>query len=95
MKIKNRDLPYDEVLAIPREPHLPPKRPTMLFRTLLKTLSARELRAVDFSYTSKGMERVRTGRHDQHRELKHALLLLPQDSGRRCGKDASCGGGAV
>ena len=58
MKIKNRDLPYDEVLAIPREPHLPPKRPTMLFRTLLKTLSARELRAVDFSYTSKGMERL-------------------------------------
>lgn len=58
MKIKNRDLPYDEVLAIPREPHLLPKRPTMLFRTLLKTLSARELRAVDFSYTSKGMERL-------------------------------------
>lgn len=58
MKIKNRDLPYDEVLAIPCEPHLPPKRPTMLFRTLLKTLSTRELCAVDFSYTSKGMERL-------------------------------------
>ena len=58
MKIKNRDLPYDKVLAIPREPHLPPKRPTMFFRTLLKALSAPELRAVDFTYTTTGMERL-------------------------------------
>ena len=58
MKIKNRNLPYDDVLAIPREPHLLPKRPTMFFRTLLKTLSAPELRTVDFTYTTKDMERL-------------------------------------
>lgn len=58
MKIKNRTLSYDEVLAIQPEPHMPPKRPSMFFRTLLKALSSPELHAVDFSYTSKGMERL-------------------------------------
>ena len=58
MKIKNRAMPYDEVLSLPAEPHLPPKRPSLFFRTLLKVLSQPELRAVDFTYTTKGMERL-------------------------------------
>ena len=58
MKIKNRALSYDEVLAIRPEPHLPPKRPSMFYRTLLKVLSRSELRAVDFTCTRKGMERL-------------------------------------
>ena len=58
MKIKNRAMSYDEVLSLPAEPHLPPKRPSLFFRTLLKVLSQPELRAVDFTYTTKGMERL-------------------------------------
>lgn len=58
MKIKNRALSYDEVLDIRPEPHLPPKRPSMFYRTLLKVLSKSELRAVDFTCTRKGMERL-------------------------------------
>ena len=58
MKIKNRAMAYDKVLLIQPEPHLPPKRPLMLYRTLLKLFSQPELRAVDFTCTASGMERL-------------------------------------
>ena len=44
MKIKNRDLSYEEAVAIPAEPHLPPKRPSLFYRTLLIVLSRPQLR---------------------------------------------------
>ena len=40
MKIKVVDMPYEQALAQPREKHTPPRRPSMLFRTLLRALSA-------------------------------------------------------
>lgn len=83
MKIKTRDLPYDEVADIPREPHLLPKRPTIFFRTLLKALSRPELRAVDFTYTTKGMERLGSDEpalilmnHSSFIDLKIAATVL-------------------
>ena len=48
MKIKNRSLSYEEVLALPQEKHRAPKRPPRIFRLLLKTLSAPGLKAVDW-----------------------------------------------
>ncbi len=58
MKIKNRVLSYEEVLKMPKQPHEKPLRPSMLFRTLLKTLSRPDLKATDFSLTEVGMERL-------------------------------------
>ena len=40
MKIKVVDMPYEQALAQPREKHTPPRRPSMLFRALLRALSA-------------------------------------------------------
>ena len=36
MKIKVVDMPYEQALAQPREKHTPPRRPSMLFRALLR-----------------------------------------------------------
>ena len=58
MKIKCRDLDYAAVLALPKEDRFVPKRPSMLFRTLLRVLSAPDLRATHFQLEAEGMERL-------------------------------------
>ena len=58
MKIKTRNLPYEEVLKLPREPRRKPARPGWFFRTLLKILSAGELKDVDFQLTREGMDKL-------------------------------------
>lgn len=72
MKIKCRDLSYEEVLAIPHEPHLLPKRPSLFFRTLLKIASSSDLLATDFTFTTNGMDRL--GKDDS------ALFLMNHSS---------------
>ena len=58
MKIKVRDLSYNEVLILPKEEHLMPKRPSMFFRTLLKVLSGPELKKAGFTLECSGMEKL-------------------------------------
>ena len=58
MKIKVVDMPYEQALAQPREKHTPPRRPSMLFRALLRALSAPDLRATHFRCDRVGMERL-------------------------------------
>ena len=58
MKIKVVDMPYEKALAQPREKHTPPRRPSMLFRALLRALSAPDLRATHFRCDRVGMERL-------------------------------------
>ena len=72
MKIKNRPLSYEEVCALPAAEHRRPKKPSLFFRTLLKTLSASDLKATDFSWESEGMERL--GRNES------ALFLMNHSS---------------
>ena len=48
MKIKVQSLGYDQVIALPRPPRIPPRRPHRALRTLLKLASAPELRRVRF-----------------------------------------------
>ena len=43
MKIKVKELNYSQVLALPVEKHISPRRPGILFRTLLKLLSLPEV----------------------------------------------------
>ena len=58
MKIKVQSLGYDQVIALPRPPRIPPRRPHRALRTLLKLASAPELRRVRFQWRSVGMDRL-------------------------------------
>ena len=58
MKIKVKSLPYEKVLSLPGERRKKPLRPSWFFRTLLKTLSAGELKDVDFCLTEENMDRL-------------------------------------
>lgn len=58
MKIKNQSLSYEEVLALPTQEHVRPRRPAMFFRWLLKTLSAGDLKATDFVCRRHDMDRL-------------------------------------
>ena len=58
MKIKERALSYDQVMALPREDRGKPRRPSPLFRLLLKTLSGADLKATHFQCRTEGMERL-------------------------------------
>ena len=58
MKIKEKALSYDQVMALPREDRVKPRRPSPLFRLLLKTLSGADLKATHFQCRAEGMERL-------------------------------------
>ena len=57
MKIKLKQAPIEEVLA-KRTPHKKPKKPNILFRTLLRIASIPDLWATKFSCERVGMERL-------------------------------------
>ena len=80
MKIKVVDMPYEQALAQPREKHTLPRRPSMLFRALLRALSAPDLRATHFRCDRMGMERL--GPDALSRSDESLLLFGPED---RCG----------
>lgn len=58
MKIKIKEMKYEDVLAKPVGTHRLPRRPGILFRTLLKAVSASELRAANFTCRKTGMEKL-------------------------------------
>ena len=58
MKIKVRDLSYEEVLALPRLRHKKPRKPSRLLATVVRLVSAPTLKRVRFSYTTERMELV-------------------------------------
>ena len=58
MKIINKALDYDKVMALPVKPRKKPKRVNMFFRTLMKTLSIGELKATNFKCRKIGMDKL-------------------------------------
>ena len=72
MKIKVKKMDYDEVLKQPAFKKLPPRKPSILFRMLLKLLSSSDLKATNFTYTQTGMERL--GKNEP------ALILMNHSS---------------
>ncbi len=72
MKIKNKKVDYDEVAAMSLPEHKKPKRPSLVFRTLLKVVSLPELWATHFKCRRVGMERL--GKHEP------ALILMNHSS---------------
>ena len=51
MKIRTETLSFEKVAALPRPKEKKPKRPNLFFRSLVRLLSEKELKEVDFSYT--------------------------------------------
>lgn len=58
MKIKTREMTYDEVLKLPRLKHKKPMKPSRALATLVRVLSAPTLKKTQFSYTTERMELV-------------------------------------
>ncbi|MGN0425787.1 MAG: lysophospholipid acyltransferase family protein [Acetatifactor sp.] len=59
MKIKVTEKSYEEVMAMPASARRKPKKPSRLFRTLLKVLSKGDLKKTNFTLTTEGMEKLR------------------------------------
>ena len=55
MKIKVVDMPYEQALAQPREKHTPPRRPSMLFRALLRARGVRFVLSSD-AHAAEGLD---------------------------------------
>ena len=58
MKIHSRNLPYEEVLKLPRLEHKTPLKPSRLLATIVRIGSAPALWKTKFSYTTERMELV-------------------------------------
>ncbi|MBR2352877.1 MAG: 1-acyl-sn-glycerol-3-phosphate acyltransferase [Clostridia bacterium] len=58
MKIKIKDLTYKEVMSLPTPPHHPPKKIGPFFRTLIKCISASNLKKYNVTYRESGMDRL-------------------------------------
>ncbi len=58
MKIKIEKMPYEDVLSLPEQKHQKPKKPNILFRTLLKLVSLPDLWATKFKCRKIGMEQL-------------------------------------
>ena len=85
MKIKVKNLSYNEVLALPSEKPFKPRRPSRLFRALINVISAGELRKLHFKFTTKGMEALDKKQpclylmnHSSFLDLKIAERIIPQ-----------------
>lgn len=57
MKIKVVPKAFDEVMALPRPPHVPPRKTSLLFRSLMKLFAQADLKATGFSCTKTGMDK--------------------------------------
>ena len=99
MKIKEKALSYDQVMALPREDRGKPRRPSPLFRLLLKTLSGADLKATHFQCRADGMERLGKDQpalflmnHSSFIDLKIAAsILYPRPFNIVCTSDGFVG----
>ena len=58
MKIKMRELSYEEVLKLPRLKHKKPLKPSRLLAAIVRIVSGQTLKKIGFSYTTERMELV-------------------------------------
>lgn len=99
MKIKVKEMCYEQVLELPTEKHIRPRRPSILFRTLLKLLALPELWATGFTWEEEGMERLEKEQpclilmnHSSFIDLKIAAsVLYPRPFNIVCTSDGFVG----
>lgn len=83
MKIKVKKLSYEDVLNLPREKHIKPPKQSGFFRWLMKTLSVKELKDINFKCKEVGMEKLSDNEpafflmnHSSFTDLQIAATLL-------------------
>lgn len=99
MKIKVKELKYEDVLTKPAGLHRLPRRPGILFRTMLKVLSMPDLKATNFTCRKTGMERLGRNEpclilmnHSSFIDLKiAATILYPRPFNVVCTSDGFVG----
>ncbi|MBE5848692.1 MAG: hypothetical protein E7298_00810 [Lachnospiraceae bacterium] len=97
MKIKTVEKSYNEVRSVTPPEHIRPKKPNPALRTLMKTLSSFDLKAVDFSYTTENMERAGKGpwlilmNHSSFLDLEIASRMIPMPYNIVCTSDGLVG----
>ncbi|MBE6931560.1 MAG: 1-acyl-sn-glycerol-3-phosphate acyltransferase [Ruminococcaceae bacterium] len=58
MKIKVKDMAYEDVLRLPKKAHKRPLKPSPFFRLVMRAASVPDLLATRFSFTKIGMEKL-------------------------------------
>ena len=97
MKIKTEKKPYDEVIKIAKSGHVKPQKPSRALGMLVKLLSIPDLKAVDFSYETIGMERAGEGpwlilmNHSSFLDLEIASKMIPMPYNIVCTSDGLVG----
>ena len=99
MKIKKKKKSYEDVMALPQAEHRKPLKPSIFFRTLLKLISAADLKATNFHCSSIGMERLGADapclilmNHSSFIDLKIAsTILYPRPFNIVCTSDGFVG----
>ena len=82
MKIKIKNVSYEEAMAVKKPKHKKPKKPNILFRTLIRILSIPDLLTTHFTYTTEGMEKAGEGpylilmNHSSFIDLKIAYKIF-------------------
>ena len=86
MKIKVRELSYEEVLKLPRLQHKKPLKPSRFLATVVRIASAPTLRKIQFSYTTERMELIAKEpclilmNHSSFTDMKLAFgIFYPED----------------
>ncbi len=101
MKIKTIDSTYDELLTLPKQKKIHPKKPNIFFRTLLKIVSVPELISVKFKCRKIGMKALKRKQpclflmnHSSFIDLKIAAsILYPRPFNIVCTLDGFVGKG--
>lgn len=98
MKIKTKEMPYEEVIRLPHARHLLPLKPSIVFRTLMRVLSQADLRRSQFHYTVEPGLDLGAGpylilmNHSSFIDLKIvSAILYPKPYGIVCTSDGFVG----
>ena len=98
MKIKTKKLPYSKVLEISKPKHKYPKKPNILFRTIIRIAALPDLWATRFKYTTVRMDKAGKGpflilmNHSSFIDLEIASrIFYPMPYGIVCTSDGFVG----
>lgn len=98
MKIKTKQLSYDEVMALPRPEHKPPIRPNILLTSAVRLAAIPDMITTNFKYTEERMDEIKDKpclilmNHSSFIDLKIvSKIFYPKPYGIVCTSDGFIG----
>ena len=99
MKIKTKRLPYEKVMALPRNKHRNPLKPLFLLQLVVRVLAIFDLFPTKFTYKTHGMEKIKKNEpclilmnHSSFIDLKIvSKIFFPKRYGIVCTSDGFVG----